>query len=59
VATAIDFPFDDTADARRLRFLNLIDDHSRFCLGIRGCRRIKATGMVAHLETLPFIIVHP
>ena len=32
---AMDFQFDATADGRRLKFLNVIDEHSRFCLAIR------------------------
>jgi transposase InsO family protein len=31
---AMDFQFDATADSRRLKFLNVIDEHSRLCLGI-------------------------
>jgi hypothetical protein len=32
---AKDFQFDATADGRRLKFLNVIDAHSRLCLAIR------------------------
>ena len=28
---AMDFQFDATADGRRLKFLNVIDEHSRLC----------------------------
>ena len=31
----MDFQFDMTADGRRLKFLNLIDEHSCLCLAIR------------------------
>ena len=31
---AMDFKFDATADGRRLKFLNLIDEHSRVCLAV-------------------------
>ena len=31
---AMDFQFDATADGRRLKFLNVIDEHSRLCLAI-------------------------
>jgi len=31
---AKDFQFDATADGRRLKFLNVIDAHSRLCLAI-------------------------
>ena len=39
---AMDFQFDATADGRRLKFLNVIDEHSRLCLAIRVGRRCKA-----------------
>ena len=39
---AMDFQFDATADGRRLKFLNVIDEHSRFCLAIRVGRRCKS-----------------
>ncbi len=32
---AMDFQFDATADGRRLKFLKVIDEHSRLCLAIR------------------------
>ena len=48
----MDFQFDATADGRRLRFLNIIDVHSRLCLAIRVGRRCKAKEMVAVLEEL-------
>ena len=32
---ARDFQFDATADGRRLKFLNVIGEHSRLCLAIR------------------------
>jgi len=34
--------FDATADGRRLKFQNVIDEHSRFCLAIRVGSRCKA-----------------
>lgn len=49
---AMDFQFDATADGRRLKFLNVIDEHSRFCLTIRVGRRCKARDVVAVLEEL-------
>ena len=49
---AMDFQFDATADGRRLKFLNLIDEHSRLCLAIRVGRRCKAKDVVAVLEEL-------
>jgi putative transposase len=61
---AMDFQFDATADGRRLKFLNVIDEHSRLCLAIRVGRRCKATDVVAVLEELtslylPGADVHP
>jgi hypothetical protein len=35
----MDLQFDATADGRRLKFLNVIDKHSRLCLAIRVGRR--------------------
>jgi transposase InsO family protein len=48
----MDFQFDATADGRRLKFLNVIDEHSRLCLAIRVDRRCKAKDVVAVLEEL-------
>ena len=39
---AMDFQFDATSDGRRLKFLNLIDEHSRLCLANQVGRRCKA-----------------
>ena len=47
---AMDFQFDATADGRRLKFLNVIDEHSRLCLAIRIGRRCKAKDVVTVLE---------
>jgi len=49
---AMDFQFDATADGRRLKFLNVIDEHSRLCLSIRVGRRCKAKDVVTVLEDL-------
>ncbi len=38
---AMDFQFGATADGRRLKFLNVIDEHSRLCLAIRVGRRCR------------------
>ena len=43
---AMDFQFDATADGRRLKLLNVIDEHSRLCLAIRVGRRCKAKDVV-------------
>jgi putative transposase len=48
----MDFQFDATADGRRLKFLNVIDEDSRLCLAIRVGRRCKAKEVVAVLEEL-------
>jgi len=47
---ARDFQCDAAADGRRLKFLNVIDEHSRLCLAIRVGRRCKAKDVVAVLE---------
>jgi putative transposase len=47
---ATDIQFDTTADGRRLKFLKVIDEHSRLCLAIRVGRRCKAKDVVAALE---------
>jgi transposase InsO family protein len=49
---AMDFQFDATADGRRLKFLNVIDENSRLCLAIRVGRRCKAKDVVTVLEEL-------
>ena len=56
---AMDFQFDATADGRRLKFLNVIDEHSRFCLAIRVGRRCKAKDVVAVLEELSSVYPAP
>jgi transposase InsO family protein len=48
----MDFQFDATADGRRLKFLNVIDEHSRLCLAIRVGRHCKARDVVTVLEEL-------
>ena len=56
---AMDFQFDATADGRRLKFLNVIDEHSRLCLAIRVGRRCKAKDVVAVLEELASLYPAP
>jgi hypothetical protein len=46
------FQFDASADGRRLKVLNVIDEHIRLYLGIRIGRRCKANDRVANLEKL-------
>ena len=55
----MDFQFDGTADGRRLKFLNVIDEHSRLCLAIRVGRRCKAKDVVAVLEELTSLYPAP
>lgn len=52
------FQFDSTADGRRLKFLNVIDEHSRLYLGIRVGRR-KVKDVVAVLEQLSSLYPAP
>ncbi|CAK6689395.1 hypothetical protein IFHNHDMJ_00599 [Synechococcus sp. CBW1107] len=56
---AMDFQFDATADGRRLKSLNVIDEHSRLCLAIRVGRRCKAKDVMAVLEELTASTRHP
>ena len=56
---AMDFQFDATADGRRLKFLNVIDEHSRLCLAIRVGRRCKTKDVVAVLEELTSLYPAP
>jgi len=55
----MDFQFDGTADGRRLKFLNVIDEHSRLCLAIRVGRRCKARDVVAVLEDMTSVYPAP
>jgi putative transposase len=55
----MDFQFDATADGRRLKFLNVIDEHSRLCLAIRVGRRCRAKDVVAVLEELTSLYPAP
>ena len=55
----MDFQFDATADGRRLKFLNVIDEHSRLCLAIRVGRRCKAKDVVTVLEELTSLYPAP
>ncbi len=49
---AMVFQFDATADGRRLKFLNVIDEHSSLCLAIQVGRRCKSQDVVVVLEEL-------
>ena len=52
VVWALDFQFDQTADGRTLKLLNVIDEFTRECLAIDVERSIDADGVVACLERL-------
>jgi putative transposase len=56
---AIDFQFDATADGRRLKSLNVIDEHSCLYLAIRVGRRCKAKDEVTVLEDLTSLYPAP
>jgi len=55
----MDFQFDATADGRRLKVLNVIDEYSRLCLAIRVGRRCKANNVAAVLEDLTSLYPAP
>jgi putative transposase len=49
---ALDFQFDDTADRRRLKLLNIVDEHTREALAMRVGRTCDADQVVAVIEGL-------
>ena len=49
---ALDFQFDETADHRRLKLLNIVDEHSREALAMRVGRSCDADQVVAVIESL-------
>ena len=49
---ALDFQFDQTADGRVLKLLNVVDEFTREALGMRCERRIDSDATVATLERL-------
>ncbi|MDQ3974125.1 MAG: IS3 family transposase, partial [Actinomycetota bacterium] len=49
---ALDFPFDETADQRRLQLLNVVDEHTREALAMRVGRSCDAEHVVAVIESL-------
>jgi len=55
----MDFQFYATADGRRLKFSNVIDEHSRLCLAIRVGSRCKSNDVVAVLEQLTSLYPAP
>jgi putative transposase len=49
---AIDFEFDETADGRRLKLANIVDEHTREALAMRVGRRCTADDLVNVLDDL-------
>jgi len=49
---ALDFQFDETADLRRLKLLNVVDEHTREALAMRVGRSCTADDLVAVIEAL-------
>jgi putative transposase len=49
---ALDYQFDQTTDGRRLKLLNVVDEHTREALTINVDRRIDADATVAVLDRL-------
>jgi putative transposase len=49
---ALDFQFDETADRRRLKLLNIVDEHTREALAMRVGRTCDADDVVATIEAL-------
>jgi putative transposase len=49
---ALDYQFDQTQDGRRLKLLNIVDEHTREALAIQVDRRIDADATVAVLDCL-------
>jgi putative transposase len=49
---ALDYQFDQTQDGRRLKLLNIVDDHTREALVIKVDRRIDADATVGVLDQL-------
>jgi len=49
---ALDFQFDETADQRRLKLCNMVDEHTRESLAMRVGRRCTADDVVDVLDAL-------
>jgi putative transposase len=49
---ALDFQFDETADRRRLKLLNIVDEHTREALAMHVDRRADADTVITVLERL-------
>lgn len=48
----MDFQFDETADTRRLKLLNVVDEHTREALAMRVRRTCGADEVVGQIERL-------
>jgi transposase InsO family protein len=49
---ALDFQFDETTDQRRLKLLNIVDEHTREALAMRVGRHCTADDVVEEIEAL-------
>ncbi len=49
---ALDFQFDETADRRRIKLCNIVDEHTREALAMRVGRNCTADDVVAIIEAL-------
>ena len=49
---ALDFQFDETADHRRLKLLNIVDEHTREALAMRVGRSCDADTVVSVIERI-------
>ena len=49
---ALDFQFDQTADGRVLKLLNIVDEHTREALAVVAARRINADSTAATLDRI-------
>lgn len=49
---ALDFCFDETADLRRIKLLNVVDEFTREALAVDAAHRIDSDGVVATVERL-------
>ena len=49
---ALDFQFDETADLRRLKLLNIVDEHTREALAMDVARSLDADAVVTCIERL-------
>jgi putative transposase len=49
---ALDYQFDQSQDGRRLKLLNIVDEHTREALVIKVARRIDADATVGVLDQL-------